>query len=154
VNETIDETLKLLAFDASTHRVSLKTELEPGLAKVRADRIQIQQVLLNLAINAMEAMRDQPEERRRLTMRTRKASAKEAEVSVVDLCVGIAADMLSRIFDPFVTSKAGGMGVGLSISRTIVEAYGGRMSAENLPSGGAAFHFTLPFESERGTRDT
>jgi len=154
VNETIDETLKLLAFDASTHRVSLKTELEPGLAKVRADRIQIQQVLLNLAINAMEAMRDQPEERRRLTMRTRKASAKEAEVSVVDLGVGIAADMLSRIFDPFVTSKAGGMGVGLSISRTIVEAYGGRMSAENLPSGGAAFHFTLPFESERGTRDT
>jgi signal transduction histidine kinase len=151
VNETIDETLKLLTSDASTHGVSVKTELEPGLAKVRADRIQIQQVLLNLALNAMEAMRDQPQETRQLTIRSRQANAKEAEVSVVDSGVGIPADMLPRIFDPFVSSKSDGMGVGLSISRTIVEAYGGRISAENLPSGGAAFHFVLPLESERGT---
>ncbi len=154
LNEAIDETLKLLTFDASAHGVSVKAELEPGLAKVRADRIQIQQVLLNLALNAMEAMHDQPEERRQLTIRSKSANAKEAEISVVDSGAGIPADMLPRIFDAFVTSKSGGMGLGLSISRTIVEAYGGRMTAENLPSGGAAFHFTLPLESERGTRDT
>jgi signal transduction histidine kinase len=148
LNEAIGETLKLLTFDASTHRVSVKTELEPGLAKVRADRIQIQQVLLNLALNSMEAMRDQPQATRQLTIRSRQANAKEAEISVVDSGVGIPADILPRIFDPFVTSKSGGMGVGLSISRTIVEAYGGHIRAENLPSGGAAFHFVLPLESE------
>jgi signal transduction histidine kinase len=148
VNETIDETLKLLTPDSSTHGVSVKTELEPGLAKVRADRIQIQQVLLNLALNAMEAMRDQPPETRQLTIRSRQANAKEAEVLVVDSGVGIPADMLPLIFDPFVTSKSSGMGVGLSISRTIVEAYGGHIRAENSPSGGAILHFTLPFESE------
>jgi signal transduction histidine kinase len=154
LNEAVGETLKLLAFDASAHDMSVKTELEPGLAKVWADGVQVQQVLLNLALNAMEAMHDQRKESRQLTIRSRQANAKEAEVSVVDSGVGIPADMLPRIFDPFVTSKPGGMGLGLSISRTIVEAYGGRMSAENLPSGGAVFHFTLPFESERGARDT
>jgi len=149
LTEAIDETLKLLAFDASAHGVSVKSELAPGLAKVWADRIQVQQVILNLALNGMEAMRDRPEAGRQLTIRSSQANAKEAEVSVVDSGPGIPAEILPRIFDPFVTSKSGGMGLGLSISRTIVEAYGGRMRAENLPIGGAGFHFTLPFAAGR-----
>ena len=80
-------------------------------------------------------------------IRSKRANGKEAEVSVVDSGAGIPAEMLPRIFDPFVTSKSTGMGLGLSISRTIVEAHGGQIRAENVPAGGAAFHFTLPFAS-------
>jgi two-component system sensor kinase FixL len=100
---------------------------------------------VNLVLNGMEAMRGVPEERRRMVVRSRSADSRKAEVSVSDNGVGIAAEMLPRVFDPFVTSKASGMGLGLSISRTIVETYGGRIRAENLSAGGAAFHFTLPF---------
>jgi signal transduction histidine kinase len=149
VNETIEVTQKLVTFDAATHGVDVRTELEPGLPAVRADRIQVQQVLLNLALNAMEAMHDPPRERKQLILRSRAVDAREAEISVIDSGAGIREDMLPRIFDPFVTSKSGGMGLGLSISRTIIEAFGGRMRAENLSSGGAAFHFTLPFAAER-----
>ena len=144
LNEAITEAVKLLAFDASTHGVAVRAELEPNLPPVRTDRVQVQQVIVNLMLNAMEAMREVPEERRRLVIRTRRANDREAEVSVIDGGVGIPAEMLPRIFEPFVTSKASGMGLGLSISRTIVEAHGGRVRAENLPAGGAAFHFTLP----------
>jgi two-component system, LuxR family, sensor kinase FixL len=147
LNETIGETVKLLASDASANGVTVKTELEPGLPVVRADRVQVQQVILNLMLNGMEAMRDQPEAKRQLTIRSRRANDKDAEVSVVDSGVGIPSGLLPRIFDPFVTSKASGMGLGLSISQTIIEAHGGRVHAENLPAGGAAFHFTLPFEA-------
>jgi len=149
LNEAIGETQKLLAFDASTHGVSVKVETEPGLPKVWADGIQVQQVLLNLALNSMEAMQSQPAETRQLTIRSRQSNAKEAEVSVIDSGTGIPAEMLPKLFDPFVTSKLGGMGLGLSISRTIVEAFGGRMRAESLPLRGAAVHFTLPFDSGR-----
>lgn len=151
LNEAITETVNLLAHDAEARGVSLKTELAPGLPKVRADRVQVQQVILNLALNALEAIRDQPEARRRLVVRSSRANDKEAEVSVVDSGVGIPDEIISRIFKPFVTSKPTGMGLGLSISRTIVEAHGGKIRAENLAGGGAAFHFTLPFAlAQRG----
>jgi signal transduction histidine kinase len=145
LNRVIGETTKLLTADAAARGVALEADLAPGLPSVRADRVQVQQVILNLALNAMEAMKEQPADMRRLVVRSVRASAKEAEVSVVDSGVGIPAELLPRIFMPFVTSRSGGMGVGLSISRTIVEAHGGRLRAENLPAGGAAFHFTLPF---------
>jgi signal transduction histidine kinase len=147
LNETIGEALKMLAADAAARGVSLKVELAPGLPKVHADRVQVQQVILNLAINAMEAMADQPEAKRALVVRTTRAGATEAAVTVADSGAGIDPEILPRIFNPFVTSKSGGMGLGLSISRTIVEAHGGKLRAENLPAGGAAFHFTLPFAS-------
>lgn len=146
LNEAVTETMRLLAHDAERKRVSLTTELTPGLPKVRADRIQVQQVTLNLALNAIESVSNQPDAKRRVVVRTR-ASDKEVEVSVVDSGAGIQDEILSRIFKPFVTSKSTGMGLGLSISRTIVEAHGGKIRAENLPGGGAAFHFSLPFAS-------
>ncbi len=145
LNEAIGETIKLLALDASTRGVTVSAELEPNLPLVRTDRVQVQQVIVNLMLNGMEAMREVPEERRRLAIRSRRANDKEAEVSVIDGGVGVRAEMLPRIFDAFVTSKANGMGLGLSISRTIIEAHGGRIRAENRLGGGASFYFTLPF---------
>jgi signal transduction histidine kinase len=145
LNEAIAETVKLLAAEASAKGVSLSTEFEPGLPNVRADRVQVQQVILNLALNAMEAMHDQPAEKPQVVIRSRRINDKQAEVSVTDSGAGIDAAMLPRIFDAFVTSKASGMGLGLSISRTIIEALGGQLSAANLPEGGATFRFTLPF---------
>jgi signal transduction histidine kinase len=145
LNEVIGDTMKLLSADASAKGVSLKAELESDLRGVRADRVQVQQVLLNLALNAIEAMSEQPESKRQLVIRSRRAGDREAQVSVIDSGPGIEATLLPHVFDAFVTSKAGGMGLGLSISRTIVEAHGGRIHAENSPAGGAAFHITLPF---------
>jgi signal transduction histidine kinase len=145
MNAVIGDTVKLLLADATTKGVSLTATLEPHLPPVRADRVQVQQVLLNLALNAIEAMGGQPDGKRQLSIRSRRASDKEAEVSVTDTGPGVDAGLLPRVFEAFVTSKAGGMGLGLSISRTIVEAHGGRLSVENRPQGGAVFHFTLPF---------
>ncbi len=149
LNETINDTLKLLAHDAKRRGVSLQAELAPNLSKVRADPVQVQQVILNLALNAMEAMHDQPAAHRKVIIRSARANDSEAQVSVADSGIGIAAELLPRIFSSFVTTKPTGMGLGLSISRAIVENLGGRMRAENLPVGGAAFHFTLPFVPAR-----
>ena len=99
---------------------------------------------MNLALNAMGALRDQLAKKRVLTIRSRSANAREVEVSVADSGDGIPADSIDRIFDPFVTTKAGGMGLGLAISRTIIEAHGGRIQAENAAGGGAVIRFTLP----------
>jgi signal transduction histidine kinase len=145
LNEAIDETMKLLSAEAMAKGVSMRAELEPGLPPVRADRVQVQQVILNLVLNAIEAMADPPATTRQLLVRSRHSGDHQAEVSVSDSGAGIAPDMLPRIFDAFVTAKAGGMGLGLSISRGIVEAHGGRLVAANPPQGGAQFQFTLPF---------
>jgi signal transduction histidine kinase len=151
LSEAIGETMKMLAAEASAKGVSLSTELEPGLSQVRADRVQVQQVILNLALNAMEAMHDQPADKRQMVIRSRHIDDKQAEVSVSDSGAGIDPHMLPRIFNAFITTKANGMGLGLSISRSIVEAHGGRLGAHNLPAGGASFHFTLPFAMARPT---
>ena len=117
------------------------------MPKVNTDRVQLQQVIVNLALNAIEAMQHTPADKRVLTIRTRRADDKFTEVSVSDSGSGIAEEVRPRIFDPFVTSKTTGMGLGLAISRTIVEAHGGQISAENAAGGGTVFRFTLPFAS-------
>jgi signal transduction histidine kinase len=147
LNEAIEQIMKVLAGEASVRGVLVKSELEPGLSKVSVDSVLLKQVILNLALNAMEAMHDQPADKRVMTIRSRRANVREAGVSVADSGAGIAQESIGGIFDPFVTTKPGGMGMGLAISRTIVEAYGGRIHAENAPTGGAVFYFTLPFAS-------
>lgn len=150
LNEAIGEAVKVLSADASAKGVSMKTELDAVLPKVSADRVQVQQVILNLTLNAMEAMQDQPEQKRELVIRSTRANGKEAEVSVADCGAGIPDGMLARIFEPFVTTKSGGMGLGLAICRSIVEAQGGHIRAEGAPQGGAVIRFTLPLAAARG----
>ena len=141
--------MKTVAGEALDKHVVVKTEFEPKLPNVKTDRVQLQQVIVNLALNAIEAMQGAPTERRLLAIRTRRVDDKFAEVSVSDSGGGIAEEFRPRIFEAFVTSKSTGMGLGLAICRTIIEAHGGDIRAENAPDGGAVFRFTLPFASAK-----
>jgi two-component system sensor kinase FixL len=121
--------------------VRVSFELDPKVGMVFADKIQVQQVLLNLIRNAVEAMQDSA--RRDLIVGSRQVDEETVEVSVADTGPGIAGEIAARLFQPFVTTKRNGMGVGLSISRTIVEAHGGRLWVESNPEGGTIFRLTL-----------
>ena len=110
---------------------------------MRGDRVHLQQVLLNLILNGMDALSDAALESRRVTVSARVDDAQMVEVAVRDTGHGIAAGELAKVFDPFFTTKPDGMGMGLPISRTIIEAHGGRLGAENNDSAGATFRFTL-----------
>ena len=116
--------------------------MEPGVGSVLADRVQVQQVLFNLIRNAREAMQLSP--RRELTITVQPLRDAMIEIAVADTGPGIADEVEHRLFQPFVTTKTSGMGVGLSICRTIVEAHGGRLTAERNSDGGATFRLTLP----------
>jgi PAS domain S-box-containing protein len=142
VNHVIREIATLVHTDAILRNVLIELELAPDLPTVRGDRVQLQQVLLNLVLNGMEAV-GQDGAAKRIAIRTEPVGA-EMCVKVSDEGPGIAADQLSRVFETFYTTKAKGMGMGLSISRSIVEAHGGRIWAENNPDRGATFSFTLP----------
>ena len=143
VNEVAESALHILSFDANKKGVLLKTEPAPEPLPVRADPIHIRQVLLNLGVNAIDAMMSYPPDKRRLVIRTAPVGESEVMVSVFDTGPGFLEDRAQNLFDPFVTTKDQGSGLGLSIARTIVEAYGGKIWAENRPEGGAVFHFTL-----------
>ena len=144
LNATVDEVFRFLAVQALAHDVGLTTEPSPASIRVKADRVQLQQVILNLVVNGMDAVAHLPTERRRVVGRTSLTESHQALVSIADLGDGIHADRVTEVFKPFFTTKAQGMGIGLSIARTIVEAHGGRIWAENAPSGGAVFHISLP----------
>ena len=144
VNEVVGEMLVLLHSEASHHSVVMRTDLAPDLPSVCADRVQLQQVLMNLMLNGIEAMREAGGE---LKVRTRREGG-EVLVSVSDAGVGLPADKKEQIFNAFFTTKAGGTGMGLAISRTIIESHGGRLWAEANPGRGATFHFTLPTQPE------
>ena len=116
---------------------------EPALPPVHADPVQLQQVLLNLLLNAMDALGDQPAAERHVALRVRSVNA-TVEAAVSDIGHGIRADQLSRLFEPFFSTKPRGLGLGLAISRDIIEAHGGRLWAENNEAGGATFTFSLP----------
>ena len=117
--------------------------ITPNALPILGDRIQLQQVILNLAVNGIDAMKDTPSENRIISIRTSRVE-KFAELSVSDRGPGIPEDKLKEIFEPFFTSKAEGMGMGLSIARTIVEAHKGQISASNQDHGGATFRIMIP----------
>jgi len=138
-----DEVISLVRPDAELRKVRLHLETETPLPFVRGDRIQLQQVFLNLLLNAMDAVADLSPDKRQVTVRVVRVDT-QVEVAVIDTGKGIPADKLARLFEPFFTTRPNGMGLGLPISRTIIEAHGGRIRAENNPDSGATFRFSLP----------
>jgi len=143
LNLLAGEVVTLVRPDAEKRRVRLAVETDPALPPVHGDRVQLQQVLLNLLLNGMDALDDNRPARRLVTVRTRPVGA-TVEVTVSDTGHGISADKLLRVFEPFFSTKPNGLGMGLAISRSIIEAHGGRLWAENNEAGGATFTFTLP----------
>jgi PAS domain S-box-containing protein len=144
VNDVVGEMLILLRSEADRHLVVMRTELAADLPSVSADRVQLQQVLMNLMLNGMEAMSEPGDA---LTISTRREGG-EVMVSVSDGGVGIPADKMDQIFDAFFTTKGAGTGMGLAISRTIIESHAGRLWATANPDRGATLHFTLPIKTE------
>ena len=139
------EDLRTLAeTDARLHSVRLRIEAEDDLPTVYADPIQLQQVVLNLVRNAIDAMIEAPEERREVVLQTRRSADGEVEITVADRGSGLAPEATEHLFNPFFTTKAGGTGLGLAISRSIVRAHGGRLWHTPNDECGARFHFTLP----------
>jgi C4-dicarboxylate-specific signal transduction histidine kinase len=151
INEVVNEVISLAQHELSSHRVALRLELAPALPLVLADRIQLQQVILNLVINAIEAMQPVKDRPRELVIRTRQDEAGQVLVTVSDCGVGVAAENADRLFDAFFTTKSSGMGMGLSICRSIVNAHGGRLSAFGNAGPGATFQFTLPWHRGHST---
>lgn len=137
----IEEASALALVGAKEHGVRVEFDIDPSVNLVLADKVQIQQVALNLIRNAIDAMEDSA--RRELRISVRPAGPELAQVSVIDTGPGVSPDVAEQLFQPFITTKRTGMGVGLSISRTIVEAHGGRIWFEPTPGGGTTFHFTL-----------
>ncbi len=144
VNGLIVEVIKFLKGDLARAGISTDLRLREGLPLVRGDAIQLQQVILNLALNAEAAMADGAGELRRLTVETASLTPGTVEVCVRDTGVGVKEGDLERIFKPFVTTKASGLGLGLSISRSIIEAHGGTIRAERNPDRGLSVHVQLP----------
>jgi signal transduction histidine kinase len=151
VAKLIGEASALALTDARTLGVEVRFDLDPKAGKFFADRIQIQQVLVNLLRNALEAMEDS--KRRELVVRTRLLDAATVEVTVADTGAGIPEDLIGRVFEPFVSTKNNGMGLGLSICRSIVEDHGGRIEVVAAPGGGTTFRFTLAAAGWNGESD-
>lgn len=144
LNDTIGEVVGLLGAESARRQVELVTELDAALPHVLGDRVHLQQVLLNLVVNAMDAMTDTHVAQRRVVVRTALRQDGGVEVEVTDRGHGIAPESLPKLFDSFFTTKQRGMGLGLSIARSIVQAHDGRIWAEADPQRGATFRFTLP----------
>jgi two-component system sensor kinase FixL len=142
ITRTIDEAIRLGQINPAERGVKLRVVFERGLPQVSIDRVQIQQVLINLMKNAVEAM--EKSERRELTISVSKVVPDLVQVSVADTGSGISEEMAEKLFQPFVSTKASGMGMGLSICRGIIEAHGGRLWLEPHPGGGAVFRFNVP----------
>jgi signal transduction histidine kinase len=148
VNELIAEVLSMVLPDALRRKVAIQSTLEPGLPRIPADRLQLQQVLLNLVDNALDAMDDTPVKQRRLLVCTELLDDEMVKVVVLDTGVGIDPAQAERLFDSFFTTKTDRLGLGLSMARAIVHMHGGEIWAERRPSGGAAFMFTVPLSQK------
>jgi PAS domain S-box-containing protein len=151
INEVVNEVIALLHRELFSHRIVLRTELVPVLGRVLGDRIQLQQVILNLVVNGIEATQPVTDRPRKLAIQTHQEQARQVLVTVTDNGIGLATQNADRVFDAFFTTKAGGMGMGLSICRSIVESHGGRLSASGNEGAGATFQFSLPVHREDNT---
>ena len=149
INDVVDEMLVLLRNEAARHSISLRTELAPQLPQIMADRVQLQQVLMNLMLNGIEAMADGAGE---LSVRSQRTENGLLLVSVSDTGVGVPSEKIDLIFNAFYTTKPEGTGMGLAISRSIIEAHGGRLWATANAQRGATFHFTLAGRGHRNER--
>ena len=147
VNSMISETLHFLSVDARHREVEIELDLAATLPPIRGDKLHLQQVLLNLVINGMDAMSDTPEPMRRIKLSSGMNGDGMVSVSVRDRGPGIPPERLPRLFDSFFTTKRTGVGLGLSIARSIIEAHRGRIWAENDSNGGAVFHIALRAET-------
>ena len=144
LNDAIEEVIALVRGELSKNRVSVQTQLAEGLSPVHGDRVQLQQVMLNLILNAIEAMTSVDDEVRELVISTESSPSEGLLVAVGDSGPGVAPEDRERIFESFYTTKASGVGIGLSICRSIIDAHGGRLWADAHQPRGAIFRFTLP----------
>jgi signal transduction histidine kinase len=148
VNDIVREVIELVQRELISHRASLRTELASNLPTILGDRVQLQQVMINLVMNGIEAMQSVTDRRRELVIRSWQDETRQVLVGVTDCGVGISAENANRLFNAFFTTKSSGMGMGLSICRSIVEAHGGRLSASGNEGPGATFQFVLPLYQE------
>ena len=146
VNELIQEMIALLRSEAARYSISVHGELADGLPKIMADRVGLQQVLMNLMVNGIEAMKDTSTPGK-LTISSEKNGNNQLVVSVADTGVGLQTENANQIFNAFFTSKSQGTGMGLTISRSIIESHGGRLWAAPNPGSGATFQFVMPVEA-------
>ena len=148
-NETVREILTLVKSEVLNRKIFLTEDLQPDIPTVYGDRIQIQQVILNLIMNALEALEDHHISTPKVLVSTRFKDFDGVLLSVSDTGPGIKPDQITSIFDSFQTTKKGGLGIGLSICRLIAEGHGGKVWAENRPEGGAVFFFKLLTRANR-----
>ena len=144
MNELIREVMAFVRADLKHHGITVRTELAEALPRIAGVRVQLQQVLLNLIANAAESMASVEQRARVLTLRSQKTGDCDIVVTVEDTGNGIDRVDLERVFEPFFSTKPGGMGMGLSICRSIIEAHGGRIAASPAREGGSVFQVSLP----------
>ena len=144
INDVIREAILLVRREVLSHGVSLRTELSPTLPQVMGDRVQLQQVAINLLMNGIEAMAPITDRPREIVIRSQQHEGGEVLVAVTDSGIGLDAETAEQVFNPFFTTKPSGMGMGLSICRSIIRAHGGRLWPSPNPGCGAAFQFTVP----------
>ncbi len=144
ISDLVSQVARLVSSDAIIRNVTIRLELVRGLPLIRGDRVQLQQVVLNLLMNGFDAMRDRDPGEKILVLRTATGATGSVIVTVQDAGEGIPEADLDHVFHAFYTTKPDGMGMGLAIARSIVEAHGGRLEASNNPEGGATLSFTLP----------
>jgi two-component system, LuxR family, sensor kinase FixL len=152
VRELIGEVDALVSSDAAARHIKLELVAADNLPPVFGDPVHLQQVLLNLIVNGMDAIDQANREDRRVRVSTVLNGSKMVEIAVSDSGPGVPAEKLAHIFEPFFTTKPNGMGMGLPISRTIIEAHNGRLWAENRNGGGALFRFTLPIAEKDASK--
>jgi C4-dicarboxylate-specific signal transduction histidine kinase len=148
LNRVIEDVVRLLHSDTVIRKVRVALDLDSDLRSVQGDSVQMQQVMLNLMLNAFDAMKEIPESERKVSVRTRQPDPGVVQIEVEDCGTGIPPEMLGRLFEPFQSTKRDGLGLGLSISRSIVEAHGGRLWAANNTDRGATFCSTVPVANQ------